>query len=307
MKTKRFSALAHVAEREAKSDYRPSLTLWQRGMWRLRHDRTTLAAMFTVALLASLSLLAPTISDALNVDPNTQDLRNNYAPLLSEGHLLGTDELGRDHLSRLLYGGRISLGIAISAAILTLGIGVAVGVYAGYYGGIIDDAIIWFITTLNSIPYLFLLILITSVLSLAPLTLVLIFAVLGWTGVTRLVRAETFSIKERDYVIAARATGASDWRIMFVHIVPNVFSLLIVGLSQGMGGLILTESALSFIGFGIRAPIPTWGNMLNGGLDYMRRAPHLLILPGLLISVTVFCFYLIGDGLRDAFDPKIAD
>ena len=120
-------------------------------------------------------------------------------------------------------------------------------------------------------------------------------------------RAETFSIKEREYVIAARATGASDLRIMFAHILPNVFSLLIVGLSQGMGGLILAESALSFIGFGIRAPIPTWGNMLNGGLDYMRRAPHLLILPGLLISVTVFCFYLIGDGLRDAFDPKIAD
>ena len=293
--------------RDQQGDYHPSLTLWQRGLRRLRQDRTTIAAIVTVFVFAGLSLLAPVISAALDIDPNTQDLRNNYAPVLSEGHLLGTDELGRDHLSRLLYGGRISLGIAVSAALLTLGIGVAIGVYAGYYGGILDDIIIWFITTLNSIPSLFLLILITALLSPTPLTMVLIFAVLGWTGVTRLVRAETFSIKEREYVIAARATGTSDARIMFVHIVPNVFSLLIVGLSQGMGGLILAESALSFIGFGIRAPIPTWGNMLNGGLDYMRRAPHLLILPGLLISLTVFCFYLIGDGLRDAFDPKIAD
>ena len=308
MKAARGGDIADIsAEQRAGFEYLPSLTLWQRGVQRLRHDRTTLSAMFTVLLFACLSLLAPTISEALKVDPITQDLRNNYAPLFSEGHLLGTDELGRDHLSRLLYGGQISLGIAVSAAILTLGIGVAIGVYAGFYGGIIDDVIIWFITTLNSIPYLFLLILITSVLSPKPATLVFIFAILGWTGVTRLIRAETFSLKEREYVIAARATGASDIRIMFAHIVPNVFSLLIVGLSQIMGGLILAESALSFIGFGIRAPIPTWGNMLNGGLDYMRRAPHLLILPGLLISVTVFSFYLIGDGLRDAFDPKISD
>ena len=308
MKAKRSSDFTSLApEQRSRIEYLPSLTLWQRGMRRLRHDGTTLAAIFTVFLFACLSILASTISAALGVDPITQDLRNNYAPLFSEGHLLGTDELGRDHLSRLLYGGQISLGIAMSAALLTLGIGVAIGVYAGYYGGIIDDVIIWFITTLNSIPSLFLLILITSVLSPTPLTLVLIFGILGWTGVTRLVRAETYSLKEREYVVAARATGASDLRIMFAHIVPNVFSLLIVGLSQGMGGLILAESALSFIGFGIRAPIPTWGNMLNGGLDYMRRAPHLLILPGLLISATVFCFYLIGDGLRDAFDPKITD
>lgn len=308
MKTKYGRELAgNSAEQKAGFEYHPSLTLWQRGARRIRNDRTTMAAIFLVMLFAVLSLLAPTISAALNVDPITQDLRNNYAPLFSEGHLLGTDELGRDHFSRLLYGGQISLGIAMAAAILTLGIGVAIGVYSGFYGGIVDDTIIWFITTLNSIPGLFLLILITSVLSPKPPTLVFIFAILGWTGVTRLVRAETFSLKEREYVIAARATGASDLRIMFVHIVPNVFSLLIVGLSQTMGGLILTESALSFIGFGIRAPIPTWGNMLNGGLDYMRRAPHLLILPGLLISVTVFCFYLIGDGLRDAFDPKISD
>ncbi len=224
-----------------------------------------------------------------------------------QGHVLGTDELGRDHLSRLLYGGRVSLGIAFAAAFLSLAIGVAVGAFAGFYGGPLDDAIIWLITTLNSIPGLFLLILITALLSPTPLTLVIIIAILGWTGTARLVRAETYSIREREYVIAARAIGASNLRLMFLHIVPNIFSLLIVDLAISIGGVVLAESSLSFIGFGIRAPIPSWGNMLSGGLDYMRRAPHLMMLPGLLITITVFCLFLIGDGLRDAFDPKIAD
>ena len=264
-------------------------------------------AIFTVCAFAVISLFAGPVSDAFQIDPNVQDLRNNYAPLFTENHPLGTDELGRDHLSRLLFGGQISLGIAFSAAFLSLGIGVSIGVFAGFYSGILDDVIIWFITTLNSIPGLFLLIIISAILSPSPVTLVLILGILGWTGTTRLVRAETISMKEREFVVAARAMGASDLRIMFGHILPNIISLLIVTLSTAMGGLILVESALSFIGFGIRAPIPTWGNMLSGGLDYMRRGPHLVFLPGLLITATVFCFYLIGDGLRDAFDPKIDD
>lgn len=286
----------------------PSLTMWQKALRRIRQDKTTLVAIGVILLFALLALFTPFISNTLfQVDPIEQDLRNNYAPLFSDGHVLGTDELGRDHLSRLLYGAQISLGIAFLAAFLSIAIGITVGVFAGFYGGILDDMIIWFITTLNSIPSLFLLIIITAVLSPGPLTLVLIFAFLGWTGTTRLVRGETYSIKEREFAIAARAMGASDIRIMFVHIVPNILSLLIITLTKAMGGLILAESALSFLGFGIKAPLPTWGNMLNGGLDYARRAPHLVVLPGLLITITVLCLYIIGDGLRDAFDPKIAD
>ncbi len=284
-----------------------SMTMWRRGLRRLRRDRPTMAAMFTVLSLALISLLAPIFSAVLNVDPNEINVTNNYAPLFSEGHLLGTDELGRDHFSRLLYGGQVSLGIAFSAALLSLAIGLPVGVFAGYYGGKRDDFINWFIITLNSIPFLYLLAIISALLSPSPLTFVLILGILGWTGTTRLVRAESYSLKQRDFVIAAQALGASNLRLMFQHIAPNMFSLLIVSLALSMGGLILTESALSFIGFGIKAPTPTWGNMLSGGFDYMRRAPHLLVLPGMLIAITVFCFYLIGDGLRDAFDPKIAD
>ena len=286
----------------------PSLNLWQKAMRRLWHDRAAMTATVVICFLGLLALAAPWLSDSVfGVNPTDLDLRKKYALPFTEGHPLGTDELGRDHLSRILYGGQISLAIALAAAILSLGIGIGVGVFAGYYGGAIDDLIMWFVTTLSSMPGLYLLILITALLDTGPVTLVLIFGLLGWTGTTRLVRAEAYSIKEREYVIAAKAVGASNLRIMFVHIVPNIFSLLIITLAQAMGGLILAESSLSFLGFGIQPPTPTWGNMLSGGLDYMRRAPHLVVLPGLLITATVFCFYLIGDGLRDAFDPRIAD
>lgn len=308
MSAKKTSVIKPPAKRGHADGFRPSLNLWQKALRRIRRDRPTMGALILLIVFATIAFMAPFVSDVVfQVDPVTQDLRNNYQPLFSEGHVLGTDELGRDHLSRLLYGGQISLGIAILGAFLSLGIGIAVGVFAGYHGGVIDDLVMWMVTTLNSIPGLPLLIIISAILSPSPLTLVFIFAVLGWTGTTRLVRAETYSLKEREYVISAHAIGASNLRIMFVHIVPNIFSLLIISLSQAMGGLILQESALSFLGFGVRPPTATWGNMLNGGLDYARRAPHLVFLPGLLITVTVFCLYLIGDGLRDAFDPKIAD
>lgn len=307
MKRRQFKTKVAGLDQQIADEFTPSLSMWQRALRHIRRDRATVGAILVIALFAILSFFASALSDAFGVDPITQDLRNNYAPMFSAGHPLGTDELGRDHMSRLLYGGRVSLSIAFAAAFLALGIGVAVGAFAGYYGGPLDDFIMWFITTWTSIPSFFLLILITSLLSPTPPTLVLILGITGWTGTTRLVRAETYSIKEREYVIAARAIGASNLRIMFLHIVPNVFSLIIVDLSLTLGGLILVESALSFLGFGIRAPTPTWGNMLNGGLDYARRAQHLVFIPGFLITTTVFCFFLLGDGLRDAFDPKIAD
>lgn len=290
------------------SDLRPSQNMWRKAARRIGRDRTTLAAVAVVMSFALASLLAPFLSETVfQVDPTEINLENKYAPLLAQGHPLGADELGRDHLSRLLYGGRVSLGIALFTAILSISIGIAIGVVAGFYGGPVDDVIMWLVTTINSIPGIFLLITLNVVLSPGPVTLVFILTFIGWTGVTRLVRGETLSLKQREYNVAARAIGASNLRIMFVHIVPNIFSLLIVILAQTMSGLILIEAALSYIGFGIQPPIPSWGNMLSNSVDYMRRAQHLVFLPGLLITTTVFCFYLIGDGLRDAFDPKIAE
>ncbi len=283
-----------------------SKSTWRRGFENLMRDKLTLFAMAVVGVLALLSLFAPFISNnILGIDYREQNLSNNYAPAFSEGHILGTDDLGRDQLTRLLYGGQVSLGIASIGAALSLTIGIIVGVLAGYYGGIVDDFIIWAITTLNSIPALFLLLIVAALLSPGPLTLVLVFGFITWTGTARLVRGETYSLKERDYVIAAKSMGASDLRVMFVHIVPNVFSLLVISLMGAIGVLILTESALSFLGLGIKPPDTSWGSMLSKSLVYIQKGPHLIFAPGILISVTVLCLYIIGDGLRDAFDPKL--
>ncbi|NJL96140.1 MAG: ABC transporter permease [Anaerolineae bacterium] len=224
--------------------------------------------------------------------------------------MLGTDHLGRDHLARLLYAGQISIGIAVAAGVSSTLIGVTVGLLAGFYQGgrlaMVDDLIMWFVITLNSIPSLMLLILLGSVLTPSVETLVGILTLISWSGIMRLVRGETIARREQEYIVAARSIGVRPLRIMFVHILPNVFSVTIVALMLGIGSLILVESALSFVNLGVRPPTPSWGNMLTTAQSSFRQAAHLSVLPGLLIVVTVLCLYLIGDGLRDAFDRKPA-
>jgi peptide/nickel transport system permease protein len=277
-------------------------------MSRLSRDYLTLAALAVLALITVLSVTAPIISEQiLHVDPYKIDLSKTYASPGTQGHVLGTDEMGRDHLARLLYAGQVSLAIGVSSAFLSIGIGVAIGLIAGYFRGRVDDLFLWFITTLNSIPSLFLLLMVSALLAPTPTSLILILGFLGWTGTARIMRGETISIKEREFVQAARSVGASNRRIMFLHIAPNIFSILIIDLASTIGSLILYESSLSFLGFGVSVSTPSWGNMLSGGLDLMRRAPHLLVAPGVLISITVLCLFVAGDGLRDAFDPRTAD
>ncbi|MEP0764848.1 MAG: ABC transporter permease [Chloroflexota bacterium] len=291
-----------------------SESLYTLALRRLRRDYLTLFAIVVVLVLALLALLAPVITDMLNISYTRTDAPA-FLPIGSPGHILGTDDLGRDELARLLYAGRVSLTIAFSAAIGSLLIGVTVGVIAGYYQGgslgFVDDAIMWFVTTLNSIPTLFLLLIVASVLraqrsalSSSVVVLILILTFLGWTGTMRLVRGETLARRELEYTIAARAMGAGSWRIMFVHILPNVFSIIVVTLAIDIGSLILVEAALSFLGLGVRPPTPSWGNMLNNAQSFFDRGPHLVILPGFLIVLTVLCLYIIGDGMRDAFDPQ---
>ncbi len=281
-------------------------SLWQTALRRLRRDRLTLLAMAMLLLLATLSVLAPLISDGvLHVDPNRTDIANKFLPIGAPGHLLGTDDLGRDHLSRLLHAGQISLGIGFSAALLTMTIGLTLGIVTGYYGGAVDDFVNWVITTLDSIPSLFLLLIIAAVLSPSPGTLVLVLAAIGWTGITRLVRGETISLRSREFIISAQAVGASNGRIMFMHIMPNLFSIVAVTLAINIGNLILVESGLSFLGLGVKPPTATWGNMLSNAQTFFTKGPHLVILPGLLIVITVLCLYVIGDGIRDAFDPAM--
>lgn len=278
----------------------------QRAFMRLRKDRLTLAAFFALFLLIMFAVTAPITTRLIGVDSETENLQKIYAsPDLD--NLLGTDDKGRDHLARLMYGAQISLAVAFSAAFLSITIGVSLGIIVGYYGGIIDDLMIWFITTLNSIPGLFLLLLISSIFNPTPLVFIAILSLLGWTGTLRLVRGETLALREREFIVAARAMGASDWRIMFQHIFPNLISIVVISLAISIGGLILTESALSYLGFGVQPPIPTWGNMLSESQSFWRKAPHLVVAPGILIAMTVLCLYIIGDGLRDALDPTSKD
>ncbi|MDZ4770265.1 MAG: ABC transporter permease [Chloroflexota bacterium] len=283
-------------------------SLTQLAVSRLSRDTLTLIALGMIVLLLLLAFVgAPVISSVLDVSPTRTNANQTFLPVGSYPHILGTDDLGRDVLSRLLYAGQVSLSVGVIAAGLAVSIGVTLGIITGYFGGIVDDLINWVIATLNSIPSLFLLLIVAAVLRPSPTTLIIILGFLGWTGITRLVRGETLSLREREYVISARAVGASSWRIMFVHILPNLVSVIIIALALDIGGIILTEAALSFLGLGILPPTPSWGNMLSNAQGFFTKGVHLVIIPGLMIFVTVLCLYVLGDGLRDAFDPTAKD
>jgi peptide/nickel transport system permease protein len=279
-------------------------SLFRKGLRHLSHDYLTLLALGLLAILAVLALFGPIITEnVLHIDANTTDPFSNFLPIGSPGHLLGTDDLGRDQMSRLLYAGRISIAIGFFGSVITLTIGLVLGIASGYFGGVVDDVLSWLVATLDSIPDLFLLILIASILSPTATSLVLVIALIGWTGTTRLIRGQTFALRNLEYVTSARALGAGSFRIMFVHIMPNLISVVMISLATSIGSLILTESALSFLGLGVQPPEATWGNMLTKAQTFYVRGPDLVLMPGLLIFLTVLCLYVAGDGLRDAFDP----
>jgi peptide/nickel transport system permease protein len=304
----------------------------------LRRDRLTLAAFGFVLLIGLLAIGAGAITSAIGVSPTQTNPANQFqqpylwpyiqwmlgldpvtAPTMlykSGGapHWLGTDQLGRDQLARLLYGARVSLSIALVAAVLSMVLGVAVGAVAGYFGGRVDDVVMWFITTMTTIPEIYLLIIVSSIFRPTPLTLTLFLGFLGWFGTARFMRGNVFKVRTLEYTTAARALGASNVRIMLRHVIPNSLPIIVVITAVDVGALILVESVLSFLGLGVQPPTPTWGNMLTRANDFVfLRDPvtkefmglHLLFWPGLLITLTVLSFYLIGDGLRDALDPML--
>lgn len=289
---------------EAESEYIVSQTYWQKVWYRLARDYLTLAALVVLVIMTLLAAAAPFITDQiLHIDPNETSPRENYQPLFTGNHILGTDDIGRDQLARLLHAGGVSLRIGFFGALFTMTIGLVLGMMAGYFGGAVDDMLNWIITTLDSIPSLYLLIMFSAIFSPTAETLILVIALVTWTGTMRLIRGQTLSLREREFVHAARALGASPWRIMFVHILPNLISVTVVSMAGLIGGLILVESALSFLNLGVQPPQATWGNMLAKSRDFFRLGPHLVTLPGLMIFITVLCSFVIGDGLRDAFDP----
>ena len=281
------------------------MTFWRYAILHLKQDKLTLAAFGVLGVIALMAIFAGVISEQiLGVDPNATELLATFEGPSAE-HWLGTDQLGRDQLSRLLYGARISLSIGVLGTLVAIILGVLIGTSAGFFGGRVDDGIMWFINTVSSIPQFFLLLIVAALFELSPAALVLLFGLLGWIGAARIVRGQVFSVKEREYIMAARALGSTDLRIMFRHIMPNVIPILIIVTVRDIGILILAESALSFLGLGVQPPTATWGSMLSKSQQYFRLGPHLVVFPGVLITITVLSLYLIGDGLRDALDPRL--
>jgi len=279
--------------------------LWHEALRRLVRDRLTLIALSILMLMTLACVFAPPIIEReLGVSAERTDIVNRYKPPGYKNNILGTDHLGRDQLVRLLYGGRVSLGVAYGASIMSITIGIIIGMLAGYYGGVVDSIVNWLISTLSSIPSIFLLILVSVAFTPSPVVLILLLGLLGWIGTCRLVRGEVLSLKEREFVVAAHAVGASTSRLLTHHFLPNVASLVIVSLTIDAGSLILVEAGLSYLGLGVRPPTPSWGNMLTSARMYFNTGPHLVIWPGIMIAVTVLCFFIAGDGLRDALDPR---
>ncbi len=287
---------------------------------RFLQHRLAVGSLLTLLLLGLLSIGAPLVEAVLGLDGEATNLfQRNKPPSLE--HPLGTDEIGRDLLARLLQGGRVSLAVAMVAALASAVIGTAIGVVAGYRGGRFDALLMRVTDGVISLPLLPLLIVLAAIdLSKVGLPdsvtqsedvslyrIILIISLVGWTTVARLVRAETLTLKQREFVRAAVAQGATGARIMRVHILPNAVSPIIVATTLSVGNIILFESVLSFLGLGIQPPVASWGNMLTNAQELIWSAPQLAVWPGLLIFVTVIAFNFLGDGLQDALDPRAVD
>jgi peptide/nickel transport system permease protein len=288
---------------------------WAEVLHLLRRNRIGFACGIVQAILIVIALAAgPITHGLLHQDPNAQDLAHTFAPPGTGGHLLGSDELGRDTLSRLIVGAQVSLLVAYLTVLLQLVVGGVIGVVAGYYGGWIDTILMRFVDIVLSIPSIYLLILLGSLspkigpvtLSTAsPVTLAIVIAVISWGGVSRLVRGEVLTVRERDFMLAVRSLGATDVRLMAHHLMPNVLAVVIVAASLSVGNIILTEAALDFIGLGIAPPNASWGNMLSNSQLYFYHSIWQIVLPGLAIFVTVLAMNIFGNALRDALDPRL--
>src|SRR2546421_4819836 len=242
--------------------------------------------------------------------PNFSSVSASSQPLAppSLAHPFGTDTVGRDTLARMMYGGRVSLLVGLTSMLMAILFGIGIGSFAGYYGGFIDNILMRFTDVILAVPfYLLLFVLSASFTDGTPKSVIFLIAALSWTYTSRLVRSEFLALKEREYVLAARTIGARNFRLMFRHILPNAAGPIIVSATLLVGGAIITESTLSFFGFGIQPPTPSWGNMLTDSREYIFKDPLLLYLPGLAILLVVLCFNLIGDGLRDALDPYMTE
>ncbi len=292
-------------------------SVWSKRWERFRHNKLAMISLAFLIILTVACAMAGPIAHVSGIDPNATNLLRRFKPPTAQ-HWLGTDDLGRDVMLRLLYGGQVSIAVGLLATFITAVIGIAVGVTAGYIGGKFDNVLMRMTDCIIALPLIPVLIVLGAVdltklgLSQAAATsplavflrIVIIIALVDWTTIARIARAGTISLREVDYVRAAKVSGASGRYNVFVHVLPNIATPLIVAMTLSVGRIILFESTLSFLGFGIIPPTPTWGNMLTNAQQLIISAPMLAVYPGLLIFTTVMAVNFVGDGVRSAFDPR---
>ena len=265
-------------------------------------NKSALVGLVIVCLMLFIGILAPVVSP---YDPNALDVTATYLPPLSEGHLLGTDDLGRDLLSRLIYGARMSIVVALGATVLGGAIGILLGLISGYAGGVVDAVIMRVMDGMFAFPFILLSILLVTILGSGVFNVILAIGIGTVPGFARVVRSKVMVTKNEEFCNAERVLGASPLRIMFSHVLPNTVSEVVVYATLNIGSSIISEASLSFLGLGILIPTPSWGNILRGGRGCLTTAPHIALFSGLLIFIAVIGFNLVGDGIRDVMDPKM--
>ncbi|MDR2426978.1 MAG: ABC transporter permease [Endomicrobium sp.] len=269
-------------------------------MKKILKNKPAFYALILILIIIIAAVFAPFI---VRCDPSAQDLSNRLAAP-SSAHLLGTDDLGRDVFSRMVYGARVSISVGFFAVLITLFIGVVLGMISGYFGGWTDSIIMRFTDIMLCFPTFFLILIVIAFFEPSIVNVMIVIGITSWPGLARIVRAEVLSVREREFVLASKMLAVSKIRLLFVHILPNVVSPIIVYAAIGIGGAVLTESGLSFLGLGVQPPMSSWGQILMQGKDYIYVAWWLSLFPGIMILLTVLSFNMIGESLRDILDPK---
>lgn len=284
----------------AEAIVRPSVTYWQDAWRRLKQNRLAMVGLWVIVIITLIAVFGPMLSPYSYSDQSLFD-QNMY---ISKEHWLGTDDLGRDLLTRIMYGARISLTVGFVASFINLTVGVVYGGISGYYGGHIDNIMMRIVEILSGIPLLLYVILLMVVLKPGLQNILIALGLVYWLGMARIVRGQILSLKEQDYVLAARTIGADNARIIYKHLIPNAMGPIIVTATLNIPQAIFTEAFLSFIGLGVNAPMASWGVLANDALPSFRAYPWQLFFPAIAISITMLAFNFLGDGLRDALDPK---
>ncbi|KDN24469.1 binding-protein-dependent transport system inner membrane protein [Moraxella bovoculi 237] len=277
-------------------------SLWQDAWRRFRRNKAAIASIIILVLITIFVTIAPMLMPFGYADTDWANMQS--APSMATGHYFGTDTLGRDLLVRVAIGGRISLMVGIAGAFVAVLIGTVYGAISGYAGGKVDMLMMRFLEVLSAFPFMFFVILLVTLFGRNIFLIFVAIGLVSWLDVARMVRGQTLSLKNKEFIEAAHVTGVSNWKIIMRHIVPNVLGVVVVYASLIVPGMILFESFLSFLGLGVQEPMTSWGAMLQEGAQNMQVAPWQLLVPSVFLVVTLFCFNFIGDGLRDALDPK---